>query len=463
MLLFLSYIAYIIGIVLLFIAIVHIIYQKRSSASMISWFLFLILIPPLAVPLYFVIGIRKRTPTYLKDTLDLDGVVDKTHIYNASEHAIASILEKNGIPPATSKNEFTLISDDQKAFETMMSCIKNAKESIDFTTFVFTYDATTKVILEALEQKVKEGVKVRLLLDTMGSFGAYILQKKYFSSLIEAGGEVEFFSPPLKKLFQSYINLRNHRKIYLFDQSRVLSGGMNLSDQYFGAEQKSRWSDLLYDLRGPSVHVFQTVFENDWAYATQKDVKKICYSQKEHFSGTEFVQVVPSGPDIPQDPFYEALLNAIFNAKERIWITTPYFVPDENILQALIIAAHKGVDVRLITPKYSDNKMADLVRASYMRELYKYGISLWLYEKKMLHAKAILIDNIGGMVGSLNLDNRSLFLNYEIVSFIYSKQFIFTTEKWMESLMKESTNKLNPAGKIRQALENIAKIFAPMV
>ena len=459
---FLSYLAYITGAALLFIAIIHIIYQKRSSASMISWFLFLILIPPVAVPLYFVIGIRKRTPSHLKEELDFKGVVKETHAYNPSEHAIASILEKNGIPPATFKNDFILISDDIKAFETMMRSIKNAKKSIDFATFVFTYDATTKTILKALEQKAREGVHIRLLLDTMGSFGAYIFQKHYFSSLKKAGGHVEFFSPPLKKLFQSYINLRNHRKIYIFDQHIVLSGGMNLSDQYFGAEQKSRWSDLLYELKGPSVYVFQAVFESDWAYATQTSVEKIRF-ENDHFEGTDFVQVVPSGPDIPQDPFYEALLNAIYNAKERIWITTPYFVPDENILQALIIAAHKGVDVRLITPRYSDNKMADLVRASYMRELYKYGISLWLYEKQMLHAKAIIIDRIGGMVGSLNLDNRSLFLNYEIVSFVYSKGFIQTTEQWMESLMQNSTNKLYPAGKIRQALENIAKIFAPMV
>jgi cardiolipin synthase len=451
-----------ISTLLLFAAIMHIIYQKRSSASMISWLLFIILVPPIAAPLYFIIGVRKRKQN-AKDMMRFRPInIHRDYLINDSRHAIASILKQNGIPPATHSNRFQLITDDVTAFETMISCINDARNTIDIATFVFSYDETGRALLDALTRKAQEGVKVRLLLDTMGSLKAYLFQKHYFKKLQTAGGEVRFFSSPLDKLFQSYVNLRNHRKIYLFDDKVLLSGGMNLSDEYMGAVPKARWKDLLYRLEGPAVHYFRIVFESDWAYTVRRSIPRLT-PQKGPFKGDAYVQAVPSGPDIPKDPLYEALLNAFYDAKTRIWIVTPYFVPDDNIMRALIIAAHKGVDVRLITPAKSDNRIADLVRSSYMRELDENGVRLELFEGEMVHAKAILIDDTGGMVGSLNLDNRSLFLNYEIVSFVYSPAFIEETERWMQTLMRHAVHHLAPPSKIREALENLMKILAPMV
>jgi len=267
----------------------------------------------------------------------------------------------------------------------------------------------------------------------------------------------------MKQPFQSYINLRNHRKIYLFDQKLLLSGGMNLSNEYMGPPDGSkRWHDMLYRLEGPAVQHFRSIFKNDWEYATGRKIEPNRATEK-HFEGENLVQVVPSGPDIPKDALYEALLNAVYSAKERIWIVTPYFVPDENIIQALVIAAHKGVDVKLITPKESDHLLTDLVRSPYMRELYENDIDVVLFEGEMLHAKAILIDSIGGMVGSLNLDNRSLFLNYEVVTFVYSPKFIEALEAWMEGLMVSSVRGIELPSKMREAFENMMKVFAPMV
>jgi cardiolipin synthase len=429
---------------------------------MISWLLFIILVPPVAAPLYFIIGVRKRKQN-VKDMMRFLPVeAYRDYMIANDSHAIASILGKNGIPPATNANRFELVTDDVTAFRMMMRHISRARRSVDIATFVFNHDETGRAILEALTQKAREGVRVRLLLDTMGSFKAYLFQRRYFKALREAGGTVRFFSSPLDKFFQSYVNLRNHRKIYLFDERILLSGGMNLSDEYMGAHPKARWKDLLYRLEGPAVHYFRVVFESDWAYTVRHAMPELI-PQKGPFSGDAYVQAVPSGPDIPKDPLYEALLNAFYGARNRIWIVTPYFVPDDNIMRALIIAAHKGVDVRLVTPAVSDNVIADLVRSSYMRELNENGVRLELYEGEMLHAKAILIDDTGGMVGSLNLDNRSLFLNYEIVGFVYSPDFIETTEKWMISLMRKSTHTLPTPSKMREALENLMKILAPLV
>ncbi|HFD13971.1 MAG TPA: phospholipase, partial [Epsilonproteobacteria bacterium] len=219
--LLLTYLFIIVGGILVFTAIGHILYQKRSPTSMISWMMAIVFLPFITVPLYFVIGIRKResnkhTKSYVdfhKPSTHESYTIDVTH------HSILSILEKNGIPPATTGNDFELISSSTQAYERMMHEIENAMYSVDMCTYVFQFDTMTETMLEALTQKAKEGVKVRLLLDLVGSLGAYFNQHG-FKALRNAGGEVAFFVPILKRPFQNYINLRNHRKIYLFDEEK---------------------------------------------------------------------------------------------------------------------------------------------------------------------------------------------------------------------------------------------------
>jgi cardiolipin synthase A/B len=430
---------------------------------MISWMLSIFFLPYIVVPLYFLIGIRKRESKYKKEYVNFDHVCkDGLSEPGTRTHAFQNLLLKNGMPPASKGNSFELITNDTEAFERMLDEIEKAAESIDICTYVFKFDKTTKVILEALSKRAREGVKVRLLMDLVGSFGAN-LDQRGFRELKEAGGEVAFFIPILKRPFQNYINLRNHRKIYLFDQTTLLSGGMNLSDEYMGeADGTKRWEDLMYSLKGPSVYHFYHIFQNDWIYATKQE-ETVALKQEELCDGESKVQVVPSGPDIPTDALYEALLNAIYNAQERIWIVTPYFVPDENMIQALVIAHHKGVDIKLITPKNSDHLLADLGRSPYMRELSDIGADVVLYEGEMLHAKAILFDEAGGMVGSVNFDNRSLFLNYEVVTFVYSPEFIESIETWMNSLILHSSRGMKKPSKLREAVENIMKVFAPLL
>lgn len=430
---------------------------------MISWMLSIFFLPYIVVPLYFLIGIRKREPKHKKEYVKFDQVREHTpYELDDPYHALQNLLKKNGMPPATKGNTFELITNDTEAYHRMLKEIENAKHSIYICTYVFQFDKTTKEIIDALTKKAKEGVKIRLLMDLVGSLGASFNQKG-FSALKEAGGEVAFFTPILKRPFQNYINLRNHRKIYLFDHTTLISGGMNISNEYMGeADGTQRWEDLLYCLKGPSVHHFYHIFQNDWEYAT-KEEDKIDLNSVEAYEGESRVQVVPSGPDIPSDALYESLLNAIYNAKKRIWIVTPYFVPDENMIQALVIAHHKGVDVKLITPKDSDHLLADLARSSYMRELDEIGADVVLYDGEMLHAKAILFDDLGGMVGSVNLDNRSLFLNYEVVTFVYSPQFIESIEEWMNTLMHHSSRGMKKPSKTREAVENMMKVFAPLL
>jgi len=459
----LTYLFILLGGMLVFTALSHLLYQKRSPTSMLSWMLTVIFVPYLAVPLYFLIGIRKREKKNRKEYVKFHELNQHNpYIMSDSNNGFQNILKKNGIPPATRGNIYELITNDTEAYTRMLQEIKNAKQSIDICTYVFESDKMTKALLEAMTMRAEEGVRVRILMDIVGSLGVYFNQN-CFKALKDAGGEVAFFVPMLKRPFQNYINLRNHRKIYLFDQTTLLSGGMNLSNEYMGeSDGTKRWEDMLYYLKGPAVHNFYSIFHNDWVYAT-KEEKKNDLKMSEVYDGDSIVQVVPSGPDIPRDALYETLLNAIYSAKKRIWIVTPYFVPDENMVQALIIAHHKGVDVKLITPKNSDHFIADIGRSPYMRELDESGVDVVLYEGEMLHAKAILFDDLGGMVGSVNLDNRSLFLNYEVVTFVYSPKFIESIEAWMERLMQSSTRGMKKPTKVREAVENIMKVFAPLL
>jgi cardiolipin synthase len=220
--------------------------------------------------------------------------------------------------------------------------------------------------------------------------------------------------------------------------------------------------DILFLLKGPAVYRYLEIFISDWQYASSSKLKTFIKVEVSE-SGKDIVQVVPSGPDLEGDALFEALMVAIYSAQHRIWIVTPYFTPDITLMRALIIAKHRGVDVKLITPYESDHILADLVRSSYMRELEENRAHVALYTKGKLHAKAILFDNTSVMLGSVNFDSRSLFLNYEVVSFAYSHHIIHDVEKWMISLLKDSNRSMPPAGKYRRVAENFMRIFAPQI
>ncbi|MEA3374335.1 MAG: phospholipase D-like domain-containing protein [Campylobacterota bacterium] len=440
-------------------ALLHLIYQRHSPTSMIAWFLAIFLLPYVAVPFYFILGLRKHRKKIYKSAFSMQAV---NELPPAKTAPIDTLLRSNGIPGTTTGNRFALYTDGVSAYHLLLEAIENAKESIFISTYIFKNDAIGKTVLAALTEKAKMGVQVKVLIDSLGSYRLYFFQYS-LRALREAGGEVLFFMPVMHTPFRNYINLRNHRKIYLFDQRTVLTGGMNISCEYMGpSSEKVRWNDLLFLAEGPAVFHYCEIFISDWLYAAQSsDFPKSKLLPDP--LGTISMQVVPSGPDVDSDALFEALTSAIHDAKTRIWLVTPYFVPDASLIQALIIAKHKGVDVRLITPRESDHLIADIGRSSFMRELTEAGIDVALYEGSMLHAKAVLFDNTIAMLGSVNVDNRSLFLNYEVVSFSYSEPVINAVEQWMQKLIEHSGTKMEPAGRVRKLGENFMRVIAPIL
>ncbi|MDH5465707.1 MAG: phospholipase D-like domain-containing protein, partial [Thiovulaceae bacterium] len=344
--------------------------------------------------------------------------------------------------------------------EILIKMIEESTQNIYMTVYKLDIDATTVLVLDALQKKAQEGIPVRILLDALGSIKLYLLQYK-LRSYRKSGIVFAFFMPFIKMPFRNYINLRNHRKAFVFDEKAVLSGGINLADIYLGPTQnEKRWADIVFLIKGKASKTYLEIFFADWAYATN-EVLRIQSSEIQD-CGTVDVQVIPSGPDVKADVFYEELLKLIYEAKHRIWIVTPYFLPDEGILNALIIAKHHGVDVRLITPRDSDHVIADLGRSSFMREIEEHGIYVGLFEGKMLHAKAIIIDDMG-VLGSANISYRSMFLNYETMSLFDSKEVVSKIEKWMNYLLDCSTQEIKHNGKIRRVGENLMKVFTPLM
>jgi cardiolipin synthase len=318
-------------------------------------------------------------------------------------------------------------------------------------------------IVRRLARKAAEGVEVRLLLDHVGSLRT---TRRFLRPLLRAGGQVAFFMPVLHRPFRGRSNLRNHRKIVVADGRHVMAGGTNIAGEYIGPKpDPERWRDLSFILTGPAGRQYEEVFRSDWEFAAgqRPESEPRPPAPAADVADGAVVQVVPSGPDVPSDALYDAILSTAFAAKRRLWVVTPYFIPDEPLVQALALACHRGVDVRVVLPNRSDHWLVDLARGPYLREIQARGAAILLYTPGMLHAKAMLMDDELAMIGSANMDMRSLFLNYEVAMFVYSAAEIRAIGAWIEGIMAGSRSGLKDVGAVRDLCEGVARMMAPLL
>ncbi|NLM99648.1 MAG: phospholipase [Campylobacteraceae bacterium] len=453
--LLLHYLVYTLGGLAILLTLLHMLYARRSPTSMTLWLLLMIIAPYIFVIFYYIFGLRKRS-IFKDKSLIFDKKIEISS--KPPLHQDSKLLFFNNIPPASNDNDLKLFTNSSKSYNEFIKALKGAKESIDLATYVLKFDEEISKIFEILTLKAREGVKVRFLIDTLGSYKLYFWQKP-LKELKKAGVKIHFFSPIFNKKAISKLNLRYHRKIYIIDNKILFSGGMNLSGEYMGAQECSdRWIDLMFKVEGSVVNDYIDIFNLDLSFVCKKDLTRTLKNQEK--AGDHLLQTLPSGPDVKGDVLLELIIDSIYRAKKRIWIITPYFIPDESIMQALRIASHKNVDVRIITPQKSNHKIADLARKSYIRTLYENSIKVILYEGKMIHAKALLFDESSLILGSSNLDYRSLLLNYEVVTISYAKDHILQIEEWMRGLMAKKYSKLEPANKLKRIFENLFRIFA---
>ncbi len=364
--------------------------------------------------------------------------------------------------PRRDGNRLEVLGTGESAFRSLIQSIGSARESIHISTYILGVDDTGRAIVDALARKAAEGVEVCLLLDGLG---CWPVRGKFLRPLTDAGGRHASFMPMLHLPFRGRANLRNHRKILIFDRRSAIVGGMNLAREYMGqTTDPKRWHDLSLTVEGPVVSDLYTIFCGDWAFAAGEELAPMPQAcplvQGEH---TVPLQLVPSGPDMPEDSLYDAVVTGLFSARERVWIVTPYFVPDEMLTKALCIAARRGADVRIVVPLASNHRVADLVRRSYLRQVQEAGATVYCFRPGMLHAKVIVVDERLSIVGSMNMDVRSFFLNYEVALLAYSRGITQQLAAWVEDVMAQSETGVKDVHGAVEFLEGMGRLLAPLL
>ena len=313
-------------------------------------------------------------------------------------------------------NHFRLLGDrhGRDTLEELRRRIKGARRRISIATYILRDDAVGREIVSLLTARAKAGVEVRLLVDAIGSFG---IPLRLCRPLRRAGGKVARFNPALPMQGKGSANWRNHRKIAVFDGTYAIIGGQNLGLRYMGDKPSPRrFRDCSFLIEGPTASAIERVFIADWCQATDEPPMSLAPLLRERCPhvGKARVEVVSSGPDSEGDPLWETYERLFSNCKRSITVVTPYFVPDRTLFRLLITAANAGRHVKIMVPRRSDHRLLDLARRWYLRTLREAGAEILFFKPDMLHAKLVVVDGEQLVVGSGNLDMRSLFLNYEV-------------------------------------------------
>lgn len=438
----------VLGVVMVAAAMLLVVQQRRSPQSAAAWVLFMLLLPYVAIPLFLALGFRKQGSRFAPIHFS------PVQLASPNPHPQAMALQAFGIPAVSDGNDLSLHLDAAAARHALSRIIAQAHTRLDITFYLLHDDASGQEFVEALILKARQGVAVRLILDR---FGALHRPKAALARLKAAGGELRYFSPFLHRPDNGHLNLRNHRKMVIADLAEVWAGGRNIGDAYLAEGQD--WIDLSFSLHGPSVQSYIDVFAADWDVVGARPGALIGQTAAQ---GRATAQLVPSGPDTPDDALHDALVYGIHRAERIVWITTPYFLPTEALQQALATAARRGVDVRIMLPEKSNQWVADLARGAYLRDLHMVGCTILRLRPGMLHAKAGVIDDFA-WVGSANFDVRSMLLNFESALMIYDATSVGQLQNWFTAMEPLCASGLVKPSLRRRIAEGIFRIGAPIL
>ncbi|MFD1068151.1 cardiolipin synthase [Oceanobacillus locisalsi] len=365
-------------------------------------------------------------------------------------------------------NEMVIFNDGHQKFDALLSDIKAATQEVNVQYYIIQPDHLGKRLRDALIAKAKEGVKVRVLYDEVGSKK---LSSGFFDDLKQAGGEVRVFFPSFLKLINFRINNRNHRKLVIIDGELSYIGGFNVGDEYLGENKKfGYWRDTHFKIYGNAVNDIQIRFIMDWHQAgndkQHDDYKDFCFHLEQHH-GTSPVQIVSSGPNSETEHLKNMYIKMILSAKESVYIQTPYFIPDTSFMDACKMALLSGVDVRIMIPCKPDHPFVYWATWAYVGDLLKYGAKILLYDNGFLHAKTIVVDKKIASVGTMNIDSRSFRLNFEVNAITYDER---VAEELYNIFEEDSTrsSELTVERYSKRSLwikfkENISRLLSPIL
>jgi cardiolipin synthase len=409
---------------------VHAIMTSRTSQGAIAWAISLVT-PPLtfvALPAYWIFG-RSRFEGYVKarrhgktprNTVlqDVGRFARELGLVRTDAKGADAVLERLAWMPFTMKNRVRLLINGKATFDAILAAIDLAEEYILVQFFIVKDDELGQALKNRLLARRREGVRVHFLYDEMGSRK---LSSAYVRELRDAGVEIRPFHSNRHNRFQ--LNFRNHRKIVVVDGKMGFVGGLNVGDEYMGRSKKfGPWRDTHAQLEGPSVHAVQLSFLEDWYWATQ-EVPELNWTPTAAKEGDQDVLVLPTGPADSLESCGLFFIQMISMATDRLWIASPYFVPDIHVIAALQLAALRGVDVRIMLPEKPDHLLVYLASFSFLRELETVGVKIYRYQPGFLHQKTLLVDDRWAAVGTANLDNRSFRLNFEITVLVEDRVF----------------------------------------
>jgi cardiolipin synthase len=405
---------------------VVIILQRRSAAATLAWLFALMFLPIIGLVIYRIIGPLRLERRKLRLTSSKKMIREAMRAIAEAEHgdAIEHLqLARVGMTVGESgplrADEVTILLDGDSTYAALTAAVEAARHHVHLEYYIWEPDQIGTRLRDALCARAKAGVAVRMIVDGTGASG---LKERFLRPLEESGVQVAWFNPVrLRSLRMRRPDFRTHRKIVVCDGAVGFTGGMNITDVHAASLAKAYWRDTHLRLRGPAVWSLQRLFLEDWYYCSGQlcPVDRTIFPAPPDGDAAHIVQVLGSGPDSSAFAIHKAYFTAINQATRRLWLTTPYFVPDEAILAAMITAALRKVDVRLIIPRKGDSRLVDLAARSYVPELVAAGVRVFEYEPRFIHAKTGLFDEDVAIVGTANLDNRSFRLNFEVAAVLF--------------------------------------------
>ena len=417
-----AYVLYLIGLTS------WIMLQKREPVATLSWILSLAALPYIGLFIYYLLGPQKVKRQRLRRGRSRSGMEHYSSVCppDADCTELAAIGQATtGLAPS-SATEVEWLVDGAATYAALLEGINQARDHVNLEYYIFEPDHTGTAVRDALVAAAQRGVQVRLLLDAVGAGN---IRAAFLKPLLEAGGEAVWFHPRqlLKPFKRPWLNLRTHRKLVVIDGLLAFTGGINITDEENEQRDPNAYRDLHMRLRGHVVRSLQLVFMEDWLYASGQDAQQFDQARlwpretPSREDGSINAQVLVSGPDSGWETIHRLHVAAIHEAKHRVWLVTPYFVPGEAARMALTSAALGGLEVRLLVPKMSDSWFVTQAARSYFDELLQAGVKIYEYGPRMLHTKAFIADDEVCIVGTANFDHRSFRLNFELSMLLRDK------------------------------------------
>ncbi|MER2031207.1 MULTISPECIES: cardiolipin synthase [Exiguobacterium] len=458
---------------------VIILLENRNPERTLVWALVMMALPVVGVFVYFTFGqnYRRKRMFRLKAMLDEESYIKYRTQFKAGVHQsvfqegrygkVVTLIDSISRLPISYNTHTRILTNGQEKFPILLEEIRQAQHHIHLEYYIVRDDQLALQLQEALIEKAKQGIEVRFLYDAVGCFST---DKHYFKKMQAAGVEVRAFFPVVLPFISSKSNYRNHRKIVVIDGTVAFTGGINIGDEYIGRDQHfGFWRDTHLLVRGEAVSELQLIFLQDWYYMTGERLFTPFYMEPLEYveEATGGVQIIASGPDEPYEAMKSLYFGLITEARESVYIASPYLIPDEDLMTALKTAAMAGIDVRILLPSFPDHKIVFYASRSYFDDLLQAGVKIYEYNKGFMHSKVIVVDDAIATIGTANMDLRSFHLNFEVNAFLYGTNSVHELTRDFYEDFSHSTqvdaDMFHRRPLRRRLIESISRLFSPLL